>query len=270
MQEGRLHRAGCSRCTTDRSAKEEGLNGILSRSGVVQLRAVSWGGFCNKKFERSWAMASKILAAAVRQGRKVAQLKGSQLSASRSYAAEAVAVQDDRFLKYSSPVPVNHDLTSILSGPETKVTTLSNGLRVASETVPHAQTATVGVWIDAGSRFETAANNGTAHFLEHMAFKGTKSRSRVGLEEEIENMGGHLNAYTSREHVTYYAKVLKKDVSKAVNILGDMMQNSAIKEEDVDRERGVILREMEEVSSKFRSSVSCLRAICLESHTNCV
>jgi processing peptidase subunit beta len=150
-------------------------------------------------------------------------------------------------VKYSSPVPVNHDLTSILSGPETKVTTLSNGLRVASETVPHAQTATVGVWIDAGSRFETAANNGTAHFLEHMAFKGTKSRSRVGLEEEIENMGGHLNAYTSREHVTYYAKVLKKDVSKAVNILGDMMQNSAIKEEDVDRERGVILREMEEV-----------------------
>ena len=82
-----------------------------------------------------------------------------------------------------------------------QVTRLPNGLRVASETVPHATTATVGVWIDAGSRYETDASNGTAHFLEHMAFKGTATRTVRDLEVEIENMGGHLNAYTSREQV---------------------------------------------------------------------
>lgn len=195
-------------------------------------------------------MASKILAAVARQGRKVTQLRGAQFSATRAYAAEALTVQDERFVKYNSPMPVNHDLTSILSRPETKVTTLANGLRVATETTPHAESATVGVWIDAGSRFETAANNGTAHFLEHMAFKGTKKRSTRALEEEVENMGGHLNAYTSREQTTYYAKVVKNDVPKAMNILGDILQNSSIKQEDIDRERSVILQEMREVSEE--------------------
>tara|TARA_Y100001954_G_scaffold72499_1_gene79405 strand:+ start:2078 stop:3385 length:1308 start_codon:yes stop_codon:yes gene_type:complete len=127
------------------------------------------------------------------------------------------------------------------------VTTLANGLRVATESVPGAETATVGVWIDAGSRYEDAQTNGTAHFLEHMAFKGTKSRTAAGLEEEIENMGGHLNAYTSREQTTYYAKVLKKDVGAAVDILSDILQNSALEKSQIERERGVILREMEEV-----------------------
>ncbi|XP_022841363.1 Metalloenzyme, LuxS/M16 peptidase-like, partial [Ostreococcus tauri] len=130
---------------------------------------------------------------------------------------------------------------------DTKVTTLKNGLRVATETIPHAETATVGVWIDAGSRYEDATTNGTAHFLEHMAFKGTKARTAAGLEEEIENMGGHLNAYTSREQTTYYAKVLKKDVGAAVDILSDILQNSALEKSQIERERGVILREMEEV-----------------------
>jgi processing peptidase subunit beta len=127
------------------------------------------------------------------------------------------------------------------------VTTLANGLRVATEPTAHAETATVGVWIDAGSRYEDATTNGTAHFLEHMAFKGTKSRTAAGLEEEIENMGGHLNAYTSREQTTYYAKVMKKDVGAAVDILSDILQNSALEKPQIERERGVILREMEEV-----------------------
>ena len=127
------------------------------------------------------------------------------------------------------------------------MTTLANGLRVATEAVPYAETATVGVWIDAGSRYEDAQTNGTAHFLEHMAFKGTKTRSASGLEEEIENMGCHLNAYTSREQTTYYAKVFKKDVGAAVDILSDILQNSALENAQIERERGVILREMEEV-----------------------
>lgn len=80
----------------------------------------------------------------------------------------------------------------VLRAPTTDVTTLDNGMRVGSETVVGAETATVGVWIDSGSRYETAANNGTAHFLEHMAFKGTSKRTQQQLEMEIENMGGHL------------------------------------------------------------------------------
>jgi len=97
--------------------------------------------------------------------------------------------------------------------PETKVTQLANGMRVASEDsgIP---TTTVGLWIDAGSRFENDKNNGVAHFLEHMAFKGTKKRSQTELELEVENMGAHLNAYTSREQTVYYAKCLSKDLDR--------------------------------------------------------
>merc|ERR1712188_300807 len=130
----------------------------------------------------------------------------------------------------------------------TEVSTLSNGLRVASENTG-GETATVGVWIDAGSSFETDADNGSAHFLEHMAFKGTNKRSQYQLEKEIEDLGGHLNAYTSREQTVYYAKVLKKDVAQATDILSDILQNSLLDPAAIDRERSVILREMEEVMS---------------------
>jgi processing peptidase subunit beta len=113
----------------------------------------------------------------------------------------------------------------------------------------------VGVWIDAGSRYETGANNGAAHFLEHMAFKGTKNRTQQQLEVEIENMGGHLNAYTSREQTVYYAKVFKNDVPKAMEILSDILQNSKLDEDAITRERGVILREMEEVNKQYEEVV---------------
>ncbi|KAJ9683751.1 hypothetical protein PVL29_019359 [Vitis rotundifolia] len=157
---------------------------------------------------------------------------------------------DPRFLKHGSPHPTLSDHTKILSAPETRVTTLPNGLRVATESNLAARTATVGVWIDAGSRFETDETNGTAHFLEHMIFKGTAQRTARDLEEEIENMGGHLNAYTSREQTTYYAKVMDKDVPKALDILSDILQNSKFDENRINRERDVILREMEEVEGQ--------------------
>ena len=128
-----------------------------------------------------------------------------------------------------------------------QVTRLPNGLRVVSESIPFASTATVGVWIDAGSRYENDTTNGTAHFLEHMAFKGTTSRTVRDLEVEIENMGGHLNAYTSREQTCYYAKVSDKDVPKALEILSDILQNSNLDERAIERERDVILREMQEI-----------------------
>ncbi|MBA0649728.1 hypothetical protein Goklo_017259 [Gossypium klotzschianum] len=157
---------------------------------------------------------------------------------------------DPRFFKYGSPHPTLTSHTHILSSPETKITTLPNGLRVATESTLSSRTATVGVWIDAGSRFETEETNGTAHFLEHMIFKGTEKRSARELEEEIENMGGHLNAYTSREQTTYYAKVMDKDVFKALDILADILQNSKFEEHRISRERDVILREMEEVEGQ--------------------
>ncbi|KAG5099388.1 hypothetical protein JHK82_044440 [Glycine max] len=168
---------------------------------------------------------------------------------------------DPRFLKHGSPVPALADHTRVLGAPETRVTTLPNGLRVATESSLASQTATVGVWIDAGSRFETEETNGTAHFLEHMIFKGTAKRTVRELEEEIENMGGHLNAYTSREQTTYYAKVTEKDVPKALDILADILQNSKFDEKRISRERDVILREMEEVFFPGRLGVevfSCL------------
>ncbi|KAI3720185.1 hypothetical protein L6452_21098 [Arctium lappa] len=157
---------------------------------------------------------------------------------------------DPRFLKHNSPFPALADHTSLLTYPETRITTLPNGLRVATEANLASKTATVGVWIDAGSRFETDETNGVAHFLEHMIFKGTAKRSVRHLEEEIENMGGHLNAYTSREQTTYYAKVMGGDVPKALDILSDILQNSAFDDRLINRERGVILREMEEVGAQ--------------------
>merc|ERR1711981_241863 len=137
---------------------------------------------------------------------------------------------------------------SVGAAAPTEVSTLDSGLRVASEN-SGGETATVGVWIDAGSSFETDADNGSAHFLEHMAFKGTNKRSQYQLEKEIEDLGGHLNAYTSREQTVYYAKVLKKDVAQATDILSDILQNSLLDPSAIERERSVILREMEEVMS---------------------
>ncbi|KAL4428026.1 hypothetical protein ABPG75_002115 [Micractinium tetrahymenae] len=181
-----------------------------------------------------------------RSGQQLLGRLGQQL---RGYAAEpALTAEASPFLRFGSPFAQQLDLSQAVAQlPETKVTRLPNGLRVASEQVPHSSTATVGVWIDAGSRYESDASNGTAHFLEHMAFKGTTSRTVRDLEVEIENMGGHLNAYTSREQTCYYAKVFEKDVPKALEILADILQNSNLEERAIERERDVILREMQEV-----------------------
>jgi predicted Zn-dependent peptidase len=126
----------------------------------------------------------------------------------------------------------------------TRVTTLANGLRVASDEMPWVDTASLGVWVDVGTRNEPASVNGVAHLLEHMAFKGTERRSARQIAEEIENVGGHLNAYTSREQTAYYAKVLKEDVALGVDILADILQHSTFDPEELDRERTVIIQEI--------------------------
>lgn len=138
--------------------------------------------------------------------------------------------------------------------PETQVTVLGNGLRVATEN-SGLRTCTIGLWIDAGSRFETPENNGVAHFLEHMIFKGTPRRTQGQLELEVENMGAHLNAYTSRELTAYYAKSLSRDVPQAVDILADIIQNATLGEREIERERSVILREMQEVDTQVEEVI---------------
>jgi predicted Zn-dependent peptidase len=126
----------------------------------------------------------------------------------------------------------------------THVSTLANGLRVATDRVDTVDTVSLGIWVDVGTRHEPASINGAAHFLEHMAFKGTARRSARAIAEEIEAVGGHLNAYTSRESTAYYAKVLKEDVPLALDILADILQNSTFDPEELERERSVILQEI--------------------------
>src|ERR1700752_4991059 len=122
--------------------------------------------------------------------------------------------------------------------------TLSNGLRIVTDRIDTVATVSLGLWVDVGTRHEPAKVNGVAHFLEHMAFKGTRRRSALAIAEEIEAVGGHLNAYTSRESTAYYAKVLKEDVPLAVDILSDILQNSTFEPEEIERERAVILQEI--------------------------
>lgn len=125
-----------------------------------------------------------------------------------------------------------------------KQTTLSNGLRVVSDFIPHVETVSLGIWVDVGTRHETKNINGIAHVLEHMAFKGTKTRSAVQIAQEIESVGGYLNAYTGREMTAYYARVLKNDSELAVDILADILQNSTFDANEFAREQGVIIQEI--------------------------
>jgi predicted Zn-dependent peptidase len=125
-----------------------------------------------------------------------------------------------------------------------RVSTLANGLRVATDPVASVETASVGVWVAAGSRYESPKIGGVSHFLEHMVFKGTPRRDARAIAEEIEAVGGHLNAHTSREYTAFYAKVLKEDVGLAVNIIADILQNPNLDAEELDRERTVVLQEI--------------------------
>ncbi|MGO8915700.1 MAG: M16 family metallopeptidase [Stellaceae bacterium] len=124
------------------------------------------------------------------------------------------------------------------------VTTLKNGMRVLTDEMDSVETVSIGVWVDVGTRHEPAQINGVAHLLEHMAFKGTERRSALDIAAEIEAVGGHLNAYTSREHTAYYAKVLKENVPLAVDILADILQRSVFDPKELERERTVILQEI--------------------------
>ncbi len=127
---------------------------------------------------------------------------------------------------------------------DVSVTTLDNGMRVVTHTMPHLETASVGVWVGVGARNESPESNGVSHMLEHMAFKGTESRDAREIAECIEAVGGYLNAYTSREQTAYFARVLKGDVPLAVDLLGDILLHSVFDEGELEREREVIIQEI--------------------------
>lgn len=124
------------------------------------------------------------------------------------------------------------------------IITNSNKLRVAVDEIPHLQTVAIGVFVKTGSRNEGLAINGISHFLEHMAFKGTKTQTAKQIAEEFESIGGYINAYTSREKTVYYVKVLKQHTEFAIQFLADILQNSTFDSQEVEKERGVILQEV--------------------------
>jgi predicted Zn-dependent peptidase len=121
---------------------------------------------------------------------------------------------------------------------------LANGLRIAVEPMPGLHSASIGLYVTAGGRHERLEQNGIAHFLEHMAFKGTPTRTAQRIAEEIEDVGGYINAYTGKEMTAYYARVLAADVELALELLADILLNPLFAEPDIEVERGVILQEI--------------------------
>lgn len=144
---------------------------------------------------------------------------------------------------------------SLFNQPDTEVTRLGSGLRVASEESA-GSTCSVGVWLEAGSRFENAQNNGVAHFIEHMSFKGTHNRSQSALENEVESMGAQLSAFTSREMTAFHARCFKKDLPQMVEILADVVQNPLLDEQAIENERSVILSDLKELNDTDQEAVT--------------
>src|SRR4029079_1340101 len=126
----------------------------------------------------------------------------------------------------------------------TRVTRLESGLQVLTHAMDHLESAALGVWVGTGSRSERAEEHGLSHLLEHMAFKGTRTRSAMDIAEEIEAVGGEVNAATSVETTSYYARVLRNDVPLALDILSDILRNSVFDPEELAREQHVILQEI--------------------------
>ncbi|AWB21294.1 insulinase family protein [Methylobacterium currus] len=138
---------------------------------------------------------------------------------------------------------MNQHFATLGASPDLKITRLSNGLTVATEAMPGVATATLGVWVGAGSRNERPEEHGLSHLIEHMAFKGTATRSARQIAEDIENVGGEINAATSVEQTSYTARVLGEDAEVALDVLGDILTRSAFEAGELAREKGVILQE---------------------------
>lgn len=125
-----------------------------------------------------------------------------------------------------------------------QISTLANGVQVISEEVGHVRSIALGIWVRVGSRYENAENNGVTHFIEHMLFKGTNRRSAKDIAEEVDSMGGQLNAFTAKEYTCYYIRMIDENLAQGMDILADMLLNSKFAESDIDKERSVIEEEI--------------------------
>lgn len=126
-------------------------------------------------------------------------------------------------------------------------TLFKNGLKIITEEMPDIQSASIGIWVNTGSRDEESDKNGISHFIEHLLFKGTKKRTALDIAREIESVGGILNAFTGRENICFYAKVLSKDIPLAVDLLSDIFLNSKFDKQEFEKERAVVLQEIKMV-----------------------
>jgi predicted Zn-dependent peptidase len=125
-----------------------------------------------------------------------------------------------------------------------QTTTLSNGIKVITEVMHHVRSVSVGIWVSSGSRRETGEQNGVSHFIEHMLFKGTANRSAEAIARSVDSIGGNLDAFTAKELVCYNTKVLDEHLPIAMDVLGDLVLNPLFREEDIEKEKGVILEEI--------------------------
>lgn len=135
-------------------------------------------------------------------------------------------------------------MANVVAPPQSRKVTLSNGVRVLLEELPHVHSASIGFWVDTGSRNESPEIEGASHFIEHMLFKGTATRSALEIARALEDTGGSLNAFTNKEQTCYYARVLEDQVELALEVLSDMLLNSLFDPDEVKRERKVILEEI--------------------------
>src|SRR3954466_5947119 len=129
-------------------------------------------------------------------------------------------------------------------GTQVRRTVLPGGLRVVTESMPGVRSASIGVWVGVGSRDESPTLSGASHFLEHLLFKGTPTRSALDISVELDEVGGEFNAFTAKEYTCFHARVLDDDLPLAVDVLGDMITSSLLTPEDVEAERDVILDEI--------------------------
>lgn len=123
-------------------------------------------------------------------------------------------------------------------------TILDNGVRIVSETIPYVRSVSVGIWANVGSRDETGQENGITHFLEHMVFKGTRSRSVQEIAQSLESLGGYLNAFTTKEQTCFYARVLDENAEQAVDVLADLIQHATFRREELEKEKLVVIEEL--------------------------
>ncbi len=128
-----------------------------------------------------------------------------------------------------------------------QITILPNGIKVISETLPYVKSFSLGFWFNVGTRDENEDNNGISHFIEHMLFKGTKNRSASQIADEIESLGGYLNAFTSKEHTCYYGRGLSRHIEKTFEVLADMIQYPAFKNQEIKKEAGVVVDELNDI-----------------------